>query len=103
MSGRAAEGCTSLRRLATLGKPIMGDNKPFDPAPFKRFDFVLLFGANHYMGRLWDGGSMHAWDKTGGGYGPKDSFSDVEMVWLNRPMKKSYVFHHLWKGVCQPS
>jgi site-specific DNA-methyltransferase (adenine-specific)/modification methylase len=109
-SGAAVEGRKSLRR--TPGT-VEGDAVPFDPSALLGFPFVALFGANHFMQRLPEGGFLHAWDKTGGGRGLDDSFADVEFLWTNpksvhasrrglpNKTKKSCVFHYLWKGVAQ--
>lgn len=82
--------------------PIVGDDRPFDPAHLLGFERVGLFGANHYATRLPESGSWHVWDKTRGGFGPDDSFSDAEFVWVSAK-KSARIFHHLWKGVCQDS
>lgn len=37
---------------------IVGDDAPFDPAPWLGFDEVILFGANHFFPRLPEGGLM---------------------------------------------
>jgi hypothetical protein len=37
-------------------KPIIGDDQPFDPAPFLGFDCVF-WGANHFASRLPGGGA----------------------------------------------
>lgn len=43
-------------------KPIVGDDKPFNPLPFLDFPTVLLFGANYYSNQLPLGGWL-CWDK----------------------------------------
>jgi site-specific DNA-methyltransferase (adenine-specific) len=43
-------------------KPIINDNKPFDPSVFLDYETVVLFGANHYSDRLPVGGWI-CWDK----------------------------------------
>ena len=96
-SGSAVKGRKSLRRNS---KKIIGDDTPFDPSVFVSYDECLLWGADHFASRLPDTGRWLAWDKTGGGRGPKDSFSDVEFAWINKPGNRK-IFHYLWKGVCQ--
>ena len=59
-----------------------------------------MWGADHYRTRLPATGRMLAWDKTRGGHGPKDSFSDVEFAW-HAQKGAARIFHYLWKGVCQ--
>ena len=97
--GNSPQGRATHRRL---GDAIHGDAAPFDPSPWLSAGLrhVALFGANHYARRLPDGGTMHVWDKTSGGQGPDDSFSDVEFLWVNVP-GASAILHYLWKGVCQ--
>ena len=80
-------------------RKIIGDNRPFTPSAFLRFPFVALFGAEHFTSEL-PRGYLLAWDKTGGGRGPKDSFIDCEFVWLNRRTPRNHV-SHLWKGLIQ--
>jgi DNA modification methylase len=75
---------------------IYGDHEPFDPTHLLSFKCVL-FGANHFCGRLPDGGTFHAWDKHCG-VACDDSFSDVEFIWTSW-RQKSRVFRFLWKGV----
>lgn len=79
---------------------IVGDDRPFDPAPFLRWP-CIMFGADHYASRLPNGGVFHVWDKN-----PldavSDSFSDAEICWSSLGGKRR-VFRHLWKGVCQAS
>jgi DNA modification methylase len=96
-SGSAVEGRTSLRRNT---EPVEGDDQPFDPEPWLDYPNVMLWGANHFAPRLPDYGSWHAWDKTRGGCGPDDSFSNVEFAWAST-QRNSAIFHYLWKGVCQ--
>jgi len=79
-------------------KPIHGDDRPFDPSPFLRFRWVLLWGADHYKSRLPDSGSMLAWDKSCG-KGPKDTFVDGEFAWCNVGGVKRNVCNYLWKGL----
>lgn len=78
--------------------PIIGDDKPFDPAHLLHFDPVILFGADHYAQRL-PRGRWLAWDKLGG-KDSWDSFSDVEFVWVNKP-GAARIFRLMWKGLCQ--
>lgn len=87
---------------------IHGDDKPFDPAPWlaaappylsgsdagRR---ILLWGADKYMQRLPEGGTLLAWDKHIG-RGSDDSFADCEWAWVWRPVKRE-VFRWMWKGV----
>lgn len=80
---------------------ILGDDKPFDPAPLLEFDEVLLFGANHYAARLPEG-AWHVWDKLQG-VPSFDSFSDAELIWLKGKPTATRIVSHLWKGVLKAS
>jgi len=79
-------------------RPIHHDDRPFDPAPFLRFKWVLLWGADHFRARLPEGGTFLAWDKSCG-IGPEDSFADAEFGWTNVKTKRN-VARVLWKGIC---
>lgn len=77
---------------------ITGDDEPFDPAPFLRFERVALFGAQHYYDRLPPGGTFHVWDKRGD-YLPVHT-ADVDMVWINRK-EVARKFRLVWRGLCR--
>ncbi|MEW6444984.1 MAG: DNA methyltransferase [Pseudomonadota bacterium] len=91
--------------------PIHGDADPFDPRPWVEAaprspqkkpgcvgdPRIILWGADHYMQRLPEGGTLLAWDKHVG-LGPDDSFVDCEWAWCGRKTKRE-VFRWLWKGV----
>lgn len=79
---------------------VVGDDAPFDPAPFLGFPEVLMWGADHYSSRL-PHGRWLAWDKLGA-MQTFDSFSDVEFAWLNS-VGAARIFKHMWKGICQAS
>ena len=80
-----------------FGRTIQGDDAAFDPGPFLRFRWVLLWGADHFRRRLPEGGTMLAWDKSEG-VGPDDSFADGEFAWTNQRVKRN-ICHYLWKGI----
>ena len=91
------------RRLEMGGKPpVYGDDKPFDPSHLLQFRRVILFGANHYSDKLPVSGGWIVWDKTGGGRGPDNSFSDCELAWTN-VRNTPDIYHHLWKGLVRDS
>ncbi len=94
--GRPAPGASRAVRNAL--RPVHGDDSPFDPAPFCRFRWVLLWGADHFRDRLPPGGTLLAWDKSPGAAGPADSFADGEFAWTNARVKRN-VCRFLWKGV----
>jgi site-specific DNA-methyltransferase (adenine-specific)/modification methylase len=86
---------------------ILGDDHPFDPAPWlelakasgrerKNYSLpVAFFGAEHFAPRLPEG-RLICWDKSCG-MGATDSFSDAEFIWTNRRSARN-VYRHLWKG-----
>ena len=49
--------------LGTDGMAIVGDDQPFDPAPWLSFPEVLFWGAEHFKNRLPDGGRWLVWNK----------------------------------------
>lgn len=85
-------------------KPIIGDDAPFDPAPWldlvsetnTRGRAILLWGASHFKTRLPDGGTFLCWDKSCG-QGGADSFVDAEFAWMNRKNARC-IYRHFWKG-----
>lgn len=78
--------------------PIAGDDKPFDPSHLLDFKQLIVFGADHFLRFLPDGGSLLCFDKRDE-VGPDDSFADAEFAWCSRPVKRN-VFRFLWKGLC---
>jgi len=79
-------------------RAIIGDNAPFDPAPWLSFPVVVMFGADHFAQRVPEGRWL-VWDKLAG-MQSFDNFSDVEIAWLNQK-GASRIFPFLWKGICQ--
>jgi site-specific DNA-methyltransferase (adenine-specific) len=82
------------------GKPIHGDDKPFDPAPWIDRP-AILWGANHYAARL-PHGRWLAFNKLGAHPSFGDDFSDIEFAWQNK-RAADRVFSHLWKGMLTDS
>lgn len=91
-------------------KPIYGDDAPFNPLPIFEFaqcsseaikNFtqelpVVVWGAEHFMKFLPEGGRLLCWDKACG-QGPADSFTDAEYAWTNRKNARC-IYRHFWKG-----
>ena len=75
---------------------IIGDDKPFDPAPFLGFPKIILWGGNHYAERLPCAPCWLVWDKKV--YTTSDNHSDCELAWTNLPGVVRR-FYHLWRGV----
>jgi site-specific DNA-methyltransferase (adenine-specific) len=79
-------------------KPIINDDRAFDPAPFLDFPEVLMWGADHFRSRLPEGGRMLAWNKLGDLPDMGDSFGNVEFAWHSRKGKADIV-SCTWKGI----
>jgi hypothetical protein len=80
---------------------IVGDDKPYDPAPILALDKpTVTWGANHYASRLSDSPSWLEWDKREDT--TSDDNADFELAWTNLggPARK---FRHLWRGLCRAS
>lgn len=82
-STRFAGGQSGASRYLEQGradwKPIEGDGRPFDPAPWLAFPRVALWGANHYAARLPVGTTL-VWVKRAPHlYG--SFLSDAEIGW----------------------
>lgn len=81
-------------------KPIIGDDKPFDP----RFilgmsEKIILWGANHYSSLLPDMSQWLVWDKKDGSGLDHNNFSDCELAWTNLKGKSIRVYRHMWSGL----
>ena len=59
---------------------IYGDDKPFDPSPFLKFDSVILWGYNHFAGRLPVGSTLVWIKREESAYGT--FLSDAELAWM---------------------
>ena len=86
---------------ATNYRPIIGDDKPFDPAHLLQLaPVVILFGANWYADKLPPSGGWIVWDKKDGGC--SDNFSDGEMAWVSNS-NVLRIIHHKWRGMIKAS
>ena len=66
------------------GSKIYGDEKNFDPSPFLNYEYVVLFGYNHFAGKVPLGTTL-VWIKVyDEGYGK--FFSDAELIWMKGGM-----------------
>lgn len=103
--GGGGGGSGSVKLATTFTGKIIGDDRPFDPAPWvaaapkskSEESRIVLWGADHYMQDLPRSGSLLAWDKHVG-QGGDDGFTDCEWAWCGIKVKRE-VFRHLWKGV----
>lgn len=86
-----------MHKVRFANSPIIGDDARFDPTPWLVFDNVILWGANHYCRSIPETGTFLTWDKSLG-KGPADSFSDSEIAWCSKRVKRT-MFRHLWKGL----
>jgi site-specific DNA-methyltransferase (adenine-specific) len=77
---------------------VIGDAEPFDPAPFLRFDCIILWGANHYAERLPTSHCWLSWDKKWGKAAASD-LGDGELAWTKGLTYKTIrIFRHMWAG-----
>lgn len=84
--------------LSRSHKPIIGDDKPFNPLPFLAYPIVMMWGANAYAGALPSSYSWLVWDKKDG-RGANNGFSDCELCWCKGvPFESVRIFRHLWTG-----
>jgi site-specific DNA-methyltransferase (adenine-specific) len=86
--------------------PMVGDDRPFDPAPLLRFPRVVLFGANYYADKLPVSGGWIVWDKLNGLKSKRDwgfnNNSDCELAWTNIG-NAARIIPHRWMGVMKES
>jgi len=75
-------------------RPVVGDQRSFDPTPMLRFERVVLWGANHFADRLPVSSGWLVWDKRAGKQA-SNFMSDGEMAWcsFSSPLR---IFRHLW-------
>ena len=83
-----------------IGQAILGDDQPFDPAPFMAGP-CLLWGCNHFASRLPDTGRWLVWDKRDGM--GTFSQSDCEFAWVSGPKRADRLFRHMWTGFAKAS
>ncbi len=79
---------------------ILGDDKPFDPLPWLRFQKVVLWGYQYFAQRL-PAGTILVWQKN------RDSvlgkfMSDCELAWMKGGVG-TYLFKHIWRGMDRES
>lgn len=78
----------------TTGKKIIGDDVPFSPRIFDRFDCIkVLWGANHYQDSLPEG-SWLIWVKRAVEVASqKKSYADAEMGWITKHQPVRVIRH----------
>ena len=92
-------GGNGVARRGNL-QPVVGDERPFDPAMLLSYPLVVLWGANHYAERLPSRGSWLVWYKKDGVSGCE--FADCEMAWCSYG-GVARVFNHRWHGMIRDS
>lgn len=91
------EGLDGLKPFRMEKKPgIIGDDQPFDPAPFLVYRKVAFFGANKCAHALPAGGRWIVWDKRRDS--KPDDHSDCELVWTNVP-GADRIHRQKWRGI----
>jgi site-specific DNA-methyltransferase (adenine-specific)/modification methylase len=94
---KTAAGIHSTGIATMFPDGIVGDDKPFDPAPWLDIaPTVVFWGAHKFADRLPPGGWL-VWDKVP--TGKRRDQGDGEAAWINRdqPMR---IFRLLWDGLC---
>lgn len=82
-------------------RPIVGDDKPFDPSHLLGLaDIACIWGANHFADKLPSRARWLIWDKRDGT--EPNPMADCEMAWTSdtRPAR---LFHHRWMGMIRES
>ena len=87
-------------KTAFANVEVIGDDQPFDPAPWLAYPKVVLWGANHFASRLPDADKWLVWDKREAD--STLSFADCEMAWTNLP-GQARMFRHYWNGMLKAS
>lgn len=83
------------RLMGTDGMAIVGDDEPFDPAPWLAFPQCLFWGAEHFKNRLPDGGRWLVWNKRRPGV-VRDQ-GCVENAWCSND-GVTRLIDHPWDG-----
>lgn len=82
-------------RDVPLDVKIVGDDQPFDPAPFLRFKKAILWGGIHFASRLPENRCWLIWDKRDGS--TPDNQADCELAWTNLP-GPARLWVQKWRG-----
>jgi site-specific DNA-methyltransferase (adenine-specific)/modification methylase len=92
-----SRGLDSTKLYATEKRAgIIGDDRPFEPAPFLIFPKIAFFGANKCAHALPPGGRWIVWDKRRDS--KPDDHSDCELVWTNVP-GADRIHRQKWRGI----
>lgn len=79
---------------------VLGDGEPFDPSHLLGYPAIILWGGNHYAGRLPSARKWLVWDKREGG--TSDDQADCELAWTNLAGPER-LFAHRWRGMIKAS
>jgi DNA modification methylase len=86
-------------------RPVINDDKDFDPSHLMDYNEVFLWGADYYAERILNrnDGSWFVWDKTEGGIRTNSTYdkmfgSNFELCW-SKVKHKRQVIPVLWKGI----
>lgn len=83
-----------------LYKPVIGDDKPFDPQHLLDLDCpAIIFGANNFSSKLPDMSKWIVWYKKPSLESKHNNFSDCELAWTNLKGKAVLCYHHTWSGM----
>lgn len=88
--------------LAKAGKykPIIGDDKPFNPTFLLDYcEKKIIFGANNFASKLPDNAHWLIWDKKCEIGADHNNFSDCELAWTNIDRKSCVIYRYLWSGL----
>lgn len=78
-------------------KPIIGDDKPFDPNPiFGLAPLQIIWGANHFSEKLPTSPHWIVWNKE---MPEGTDFSGAELAWTNIDKKAVKVYKFSWAGM----
>jgi site-specific DNA-methyltransferase (adenine-specific)/modification methylase len=82
---------------------VVGDDKPFDPAPLLKYKRLILWGANNYASSLPQSNGWIVWDKR---HGLEDMenwpLGEAELAWTN-VTGAVRVFRNRWMGLVRDS
>lgn len=85
---------------ARLYKPVINDDKPFDPENILKLDVPsILFGANNFSSKLPDNSKWIVWYKKPQLNQERNTFSDCELAWTNLEGKTVDLYHYTWSGL----
>lgn len=98
--GQAGKVGTKEVVEAKTYKPILNDDKPYDPTILLELEVnSIIFGANNFSSKLPDSPKWLVWYKKPMDKKNNDNFSDVELAWTNIKGKMCKLYPYLWSGL----